>query len=144
MIKRVGRFLGQFLVALSRRVAYFLWQLAGFPFLVALNIVASAYVLAQLWGWFAVPLFNVPSLTIAQAAGLVVLGNFLLNRPYHYAYLLENDTDEKGEKSLVRLENDTDEEGEKSLVRKVVTVALLTVARPAAALAIGYVVRLFV
>jgi hypothetical protein len=42
-------------------------------------ILARGFVLTTLWGWYAVPVFGLPTLGIAPALGLTVLLNYLLN-----------------------------------------------------------------
>lgn len=37
------------------------------------GIIAFAFTVSVLWGWFAVPVFGVPQLNISQAAGLILL-----------------------------------------------------------------------
>ena len=49
--------------------------IGGLLALVALVVVGSlmnGWALSTLWGWFIVPLFGVPSLTIAQAIGVAI------------------------------------------------------------------------
>ena len=43
---------------------------------VALGMVWRGYVFSILWGWFAVPLFGLPALSIATAIGLSLLIGF--------------------------------------------------------------------
>lgn len=42
-------------------------------------ILARGLVLTILWGWFAVPVFGLPALSITAAIGLTVLLSYLLN-----------------------------------------------------------------
>ena len=44
--------------------------IAGLVALVVVGSLMSGWALSTLWGWFVVPLFGLPSLTIAQAIGL--------------------------------------------------------------------------
>jgi hypothetical protein len=56
--------------------------LLAVPTIVALYvaaILARGFVLTILWGWFAVPVFGLPALSIAAAIGLTVLLSYLLN-----------------------------------------------------------------
>lgn len=46
-----------------------------------LLIVLNGYVLSVLWGWFAVPVFGLPALSIPQALGVQVLASFLVKHP---------------------------------------------------------------
>jgi len=52
----------------------------GFPVLVALSAVTAGWVLSILWGWFVVPAFGIPALTIAQAIGVSYVVSFLARR----------------------------------------------------------------
>ncbi len=48
--------------------------------LVAIASILNGYVLRILWGWFVVPLFHLPNLTIAQAIGLTMVVGLLTHR----------------------------------------------------------------
>ena len=48
--------------------------------LIALGSIINGYVLRILWGWFIVPIFHLPSLTIAQAIGLSMVVGLLTHR----------------------------------------------------------------
>ena len=82
--------------------------------------IANGFVLSVLWGWFVVPLFEVPSLTITQAIGFSMVVSFLT---YQY--------------------NDSDKKEEKSLAERIVYLILLAIMRPVIVLAISYIVHLF-
>ena len=47
---------------------------------VALNAVFSGWAFAILWGWFAVPIFGLPPLTIAAAIGVSLLAGYLTHQ----------------------------------------------------------------
>ena len=49
----------------------------GFIPLTVLAYLLNGLVLCQLWQWFVVPLFGLPTLTIAQALGLGTLISYL-------------------------------------------------------------------
>jgi len=49
---------------------------------VIVGIIADGWAISVLWGWFAVPLFELPSLSIAQSMGLSALVAAL--SPSHY------------------------------------------------------------
>ncbi len=51
--------------------------LLSIPVLIVLSVVANAYALSVLWGWFVVPLFALPALSIPVAMGLSVIVNFM-------------------------------------------------------------------
>ena len=50
--------------------------------IIAFNAVFSGAVFVHLWRWFAVSIFEVPSLTIAEAIGLILLFQFCLITPH--------------------------------------------------------------
>lgn len=57
----------------------------GFPIVVAVTAVVffplailRGFVLMMLWGWYVVPLFHLPSLTIAYAYGLGLLASYAI------------------------------------------------------------------
>lgn len=43
----------------------------------------SGFVLMQLWGWFIVPVFKLPALTLASAIGVMILSQFFLKLSLH-------------------------------------------------------------
>lgn len=91
------------------------------PLLFPVSVVASGYALAVLWGWFVVPTFHFPELSVPVAYGLwLIIG-----------YMTYQEVDPKG------LE-------EKSAGVLVVEALIKAVLRPAFALAMGWVVHLFV
>jgi hypothetical protein len=45
----------------------------GIGLLLTVLVVLDGFVIYKLWGWFAVPLFGLPALTVAAAAGLSTL-----------------------------------------------------------------------
>lgn len=45
----------------------------GMGVLIAGAIIARAWVMTVIWGWFVVPAFHMPELTIATALGLTIL-----------------------------------------------------------------------
>jgi hypothetical protein len=47
--------------------------LLGLPVLVGLALLWHGYALSVLWGWFVVPTFGAPSLTIPQAIGFAIV-----------------------------------------------------------------------
>lgn len=49
----------------------------GFVILIALSSILNGYVLSVLWGWFMVPTFHVPALTLAPAIGLAMVVSYL-------------------------------------------------------------------
>lgn len=44
------------------------------------SAIVNGYVLAVLWGWFIIPVFHVPSITLFQSIGLAITASFLLDR----------------------------------------------------------------
>lgn len=57
------------------------WIATGLTVLVC-GILARGYALCVLWEWFVVPLFGLPSLTIAYALGLALILSFVLPSRY--------------------------------------------------------------
>lgn len=78
----------------------------------------NGYALMVLWGWFVVPLFDLPPLTIAQAIGLSVLVGFLTHQ---------------------RIESKEDEKP----VEDTISAVLFASVKPAMALLIGWIVTLW-
>ena len=79
------------------------------------------YVLSILWGWFAVPIFHLPRLSIASAIGISIVVGFL-------TYQTPEDV-EKPDRTQVHV-----------WTRAVILVTLL----PAISLGVGWVVHMFV
>jgi len=44
---------------------------------IVLGIVLNGYALSVLWGWFMVPTFNLPKLTVAPAIGIAMVVGYL-------------------------------------------------------------------
>lgn len=51
--------------------------LAGLVGFSIVGAILNGWALSVLWGWFVVPLFNLPQLTIIQAIGLAMVVGFL-------------------------------------------------------------------
>jgi hypothetical protein len=49
----------------------------GFPVLLAASAVWRGYVLSILWGWFAIPAFGLPALSIPFAIGISLITSML-------------------------------------------------------------------
>lgn len=58
---------------LAIAVAKLLWVIC----VVALLPVWNGYVLSIIWGWFAVPIFNAPPLSIPSAIGISIIAGYL-------------------------------------------------------------------
>lgn len=50
-------------------------------FMIIANHIANGYALAIMWKWFVVPIFNVASLSVVQALGLVIVCSFATSSP---------------------------------------------------------------
>lgn len=98
-----------------------LLALLAIPVVLIVSSISAGFVLSVLWGWFVVPIFGVPGLTIAQAIGFSMVVNFLT---YQYN---DNGSDKKEEKS-----------------KGIIYLISLAIARPVIVLAISYIVHLFV
>lgn len=48
-----------------------------FCFVIVVGGLINAFGLSVLWGWFAVPLFGLPSLSLAQSYGVCLVAGFL-------------------------------------------------------------------
>jgi len=59
--------------------------------LAALYAIWGGYVLTCLWGWFVVPTFALPPLTLAQAIGVSLIVGYLTNQYTPKQYKQEND-----------------------------------------------------
>ena len=44
------------------------------------NTIFSGYALSVLWGWFVVPAFNLPQISIATAIGLALIVSYLTHQ----------------------------------------------------------------
>ena len=51
--------------------------LIWFPVLMALSIIYHGFVLTKLWGWFIVPTFSLPLLSLPAAIGLSLIVGFM-------------------------------------------------------------------
>lgn len=98
-----------------------LLALLGISVVLVASSIANGFVLSVLWGWFVVPLFEVPSLSIAQAIGFSMTVSFLT---YHY--------------------HDSGKKEEESFIKRITYLILLAIVRPIIVLTIGYIVHLFV
>lgn len=86
---------------------------------VALSAIINGWVLSILWGWFIVPVFNIPAISVEQAIGLAMVVSYLTYQHIN----ADSKRKSKGE-STVEL-----------------FVALL--ARPLITLLFGYILHLF-
>jgi len=90
----------------------------GFFALTAANSLLRGYVLTVLWGWFIVPTFHLPQLSLAAAIGVALVVHFTTHQ--------------------VDIKNDGFEWGE-----RIQRVFLWVVLMPVAALSLGWVIHLF-
>jgi hypothetical protein len=58
-----------------------LLAILGLLIIIPLNAVLEGWVLTTLWGWFVVPTFDLPQLTVVPAIGLCLIVNFLVQIP---------------------------------------------------------------
>lgn len=86
------------------------------------SVFVSGFVISSLWAWFVVPLFDVPALTLLQAAGLGLLVMYMSNPP-------------KWDKKLSCEEQDT-----KHTVAQLAGVLL----QPWFTLLVGYIIHVFI
>jgi len=87
--------------------------------IIAVTVIVSSlwsgFVLTKLWGWFIVPVFNAPYLTIPQAIGLTIIITMLWSRSWSDS-----------------------EDGDKSI-----ELAVKAILAPAFSLLFGWIVSLF-
>ena len=100
-------------------IAYIIGGILAYAIFIVPSIVLGGYVLATLWAWFVVALFNAPALTIAEAIGLHLIIGFMA----HQYQLLAPEEDD--------------------LKKKLAHIALYLYARPLLALLTGWVVTWF-
>jgi peptidoglycan biosynthesis protein MviN/MurJ (putative lipid II flippase) len=99
-----------------------LLALLAIPVVVIVSSIANGFALSVLWGWFVVPIFGLPALTIAQAIGFSMVVSFLT---YQY-----DDSKKK--------------EDDRSLTERIIYLLLMAILRLVIVLAVGAVVHLFV
>ena len=87
---------------------------------IAVGAILNGYVLTILWGWFIIPTFHLPPLSIPAAIGIAMVASYLTHQ---YA----PDVEEK----------------ERSTGEKILRTALTIVLRPVSVLGIGYIVHLY-
>lgn len=98
--------------------------LGGFVLVVALMVVSAicnGYALSVLWGWFIVPVFNLPQLSIPVAIGVALV----------VGYLTKQETNS----------SDTEDKSFGELMAKGFAISI---AKPAVALLFGWVVHFFI
>jgi hypothetical protein len=54
-----------------------LGAIVGIPLLIALSSIFNGYALKVLWGWFIVPVFHLPQLSIPSAIGIALVVGYL-------------------------------------------------------------------
>jgi len=54
-----------------------LGAIVGVPLLIALSAIFNGYVLKVLWGWFIIPIFHLPQLSIPSAIGIALVVGYL-------------------------------------------------------------------
>jgi hypothetical protein len=87
---------------------------------IVLSAVFNGYALSVLWGWFVVPTFNLPQLSIAAAIGIAMVVGYLTKQEI---------TDPKDE--------------DRSFTEKMVRATIFAIVKPGFALLFGWVVHLF-
>lgn len=92
---------------------------------VVVGTIANGWALSTLWGWFIVPLFGLPALSIPYALGISTIAGFLLPA---------NNTSKSDNKS----------NGDKELSTLFAELIALVVLRPAFAVLMGWIILQFV
>jgi len=95
-----------------------LGAIALIPILIATSALLNGWVLTKLWGWFIVPAFELPSLTLLPAIGIGLVVSLLTHQHVH---------------------NDYGDDKAKALASALGAMIL----SPLMSLAIGYIVTLF-
>lgn len=96
-----------------------LGAIVGIPVLIALGSIFNGYALKVLWGWFIVPIFHLPQLSIPSAIGIALVVGYLTKQT--------NDCEEK----------------ERSGGEKFSRAVLEAILRPSLALLVGWIVQKF-
>lgn len=97
--------------------------LGGFVLVVALIVISSicnGYALSVLWGWFIVPIFHLPQLSIPTAIGIALVIGYLTKQETH---------DSKDD--------------DRSFGEIMTRATVLSILKPAIALLFGWIVHLF-
>lgn len=92
---------------------------------VVVGTIANGWALSTLWGWFIVPLFGLPALSIPYALGISTIAGFLLSA---------NNTSKSDSKS----------NGDRELSTLFAELIALVVLRPAFAVLMGWIILQFV
>lgn len=98
-----------------------LLAILGFVVLLVVSSIFNGYVLSVLWGWFIVPVFNLPVLTVVPAIGIAMVVSYLT---YQY--------------------NKSDEDDNKISSEKIGKLIAMAILRPLLALFFGWIVHLFI
>lgn len=64
----------------DRKLTTLLGELVCAGCAIAIGVIYGGWVLCVLWGWFAVPLFGLQALTIAQGIGVRLVASYLTPR----------------------------------------------------------------
>ena len=96
-----------------------LLTIVGFIGMMIVSSIFNGYALSVLWGWFVVPTFGLPELTIAPAIGLAMVVSYLTHQ------------------------HRTDEKSEKNFGEQMATTFSWAISKPLFALLFGWVVHLF-
>lgn len=86
--------------------------------MIPVGAIANGLALSTLWGWFIIPAFGAPALSIVTAIGLAMVVSYMT---YQY-----NETQQAGNTTT-------------ALIKAII----MTILRPAMALGVGYIVHLF-
>jgi hypothetical protein len=93
----------------------------GVVILIAVSSIFNGYALSVMWGWFMVPVFQLPQLTVAPAIGIALVVGYL-TKQYD-----DNSSDDK----------------DKSFGYVLFKSTVIAFVRPLFALLFGYIVHLF-
>lgn len=58
-------------------IALKMWGLVGTIIMIPVAVVWKGWFLSIIWGWFAVPIFGLPALSIVQASGVMLVIAYL-------------------------------------------------------------------
>src|SRR5688572_29285692 len=78
------------------------WMIFGIPLLLLVSAVLNGLALSVMWGWFIVPTFSLPQITIVQAIGIGMVVGFLTHQDIDCEPKKE-DTNEKLSKAVAHV-----------------------------------------
>ena len=56
-------------------------MIASFLLILIGGSIAGGWALSVLWGWFIVPVFGLPALSVVQSIGIILITGYITNKP---------------------------------------------------------------